>query len=91
MSNYQIRKLSNPVYYSQGAIYRWSDTHKVNWTFKKGKIWKTEKAVKAHLLKYLTLVGSVDDLEIIEIVEIPTKPAHDWIDAKMLTKVLKNK
>lgn len=93
MPNYQIRKISNPTYFSLGTIYCLSSIdkkYKVQWK-NKGKVWKSEKAVKAHLLKYFTLVGPVDDLEIVELVLIPTKPAADWVDAKMLMQVLKNK
>lgn len=58
---------------------------------KKGKEWSNEKNVKDHLLKYVSLGGSVANLEVVELRYHPTKPIDDWIDAKMLMKILQGK
>lgn len=96
---YKIRD-TNTGQYSNGIILRCTEyntttrcydaRYDVTWGTK-GKIWKTEKAVKDHLLKYALAVGKPTDWEIVEIIENPTKPIHDWFDAAMILKLLKKK
>jgi hypothetical protein len=80
-------------YYSHGVIGSnyWDKDKKptLGWS-KKGKEWKTEKGVKDHLLKWITKGGSIEGWEVVEVVYHPTKPMSEWVDAKMLMKVLKN-
>lgn len=59
----------------------------VKWS-PKGKEWKTEKAVRDHLLKWIKANG-VPDWEIVRVVYEPTMPIQDWVDAKMLVALIK--
>lgn len=90
MPNYQIRKKGSEIY-SNGIITRSSFSQKLSVTWSaKGKTWKTEKAVKDHLLKYIKKVGPINDFEIVEVVLSPTKPIEDWVNPKMLMEILKS-
>jgi hypothetical protein len=92
---FKIRKKDFGSYYSHGVINTHYDsatkirTPFVKWS-SKGKEWTSEKNVKDHLLKFIQLGGTVDDWEVIEVIYHPTRPIEDWIDDKMLMKVLKN-
>lgn len=75
--------------------YSWDEVHQtaifdVTWS-RKGKVWTNEKLLKAHLLKYTIANGLPSDWEVLEVTEIPTKPMNEWVDAKMLVKLLKAK
>jgi hypothetical protein len=59
----------------------------VKWSIK-GKEWKTEKAVRDHLFKWITAVG-IPDWEVVKVTYEPTKPLQDWFDSKMLVAILK--
>jgi len=96
MSSYKIRRIDDGrfshgvvthrrpfVFGSAGEI-----RHDVKWS-SKGKVWNTEKAVKSHLTIALQFGLPIAQWEIVEVVLLPTKPMDEWIDAKMLLKVLK--
>lgn len=87
---YKIRNSSG--LFSNGVIkYRsWDNKWSVRWT-KHGKTWKTEKALKAHLLKALRTVSGVAAWEIVTmtITYHPTKPIDEWVDSNMLAEILK--
>lgn len=89
---YKIR-IKGSSSYSNGVINVYRDGAKkfpqCNWN-KKGKEWADEKNVKAHLLKYVSLGGDIGNWEVVEVVYHPTKPIDEWVDAKMLMKVLQN-
>jgi hypothetical protein len=81
--------------YSKGVVMGGWDrqfehkTFYINWG-KKGKEWTSEKTLKTHLLK-CAQCGILDSTwEILEVKYHPTKPVNDWIDQKMLLKILKN-
>jgi len=91
---YKIRNI-NSGSFSHGIIRksRWSAEEHwfVKWS-KKGKEWATEKAVKDHLMKVIEVNGNIPDFwEIVEFTQQPSKTLHDWIDSKMLCKILKAK
>ena len=81
-------------YYSHGIIGTHYD-HRINktaayvqWSLR-GKVFPNEKSVKTHLLKYAMANGIPDSWEVIEVIEIVSKPVTDWFDATMLTKLIK--
>ena len=65
-------------------------SYSVNWSTRKGKEWTSEKNLKAHLLKCLQRGINISEWEVLELRYHPTKPINDWVDAKMLCKVLKS-
>lgn len=77
--------------YSRGIINKGYGTSSVNWDAKRGKVWTKEKYLKDHLLNYALQCGTdaFDTWEIVEIVEQPTRPVMDWLDASMTLKLLK--
>lgn len=92
---FKIKNTSNG-YFSHGVIMNYSEMKKdpnktymnIKWS-RKGKEWTSEETVKEHLLKVIELVGSVpDSWEIMEFTQQPSKSLHDWIDNKMLVKML---
>ncbi len=91
---YKIR-IKGSSSYSNGVINVYRDTvtkksfPECKWN-RKGKEWADEKNVKAHLTKYVSLGGSISTWEVVEVVYHPTKPIDDWVDAKMLMKILQN-
>lgn len=95
---FRIRKLvSNSYVYSLGSISskyvrdsqnEWTEVYYVEWSTTKGKLWKNEKLLSAHLLKAMTHGIDIAEWEIVEVVERPTKPINEWVDANMLMQVL---
>ena len=89
---YKIRKANG--WFSHGVITerRWhSDNTKIyhiRWSGK-GKEWSSEKTVKDHLLKCAQKGILEETWEVIQVVHQPTKPISEWIDAKMLMKIIK--
>lgn len=79
--------------YSKGIIHSGrssnGNTHFVQWADLKGKVWTSEKNVKEHLLKCTQKGISMDGWRIVEVFERETKPIHDWVDGKMLVKIIK--
>jgi len=87
-----IYKIRRGTSFSHGVITssRWNGKteYNVKWS-KRGKEWTTEKAVKDHLIKAVSVGISMADWEILELVYNPTKPIEEWVDAKMLMTILK--
>ena len=91
-------KIRNTVtgWFSKGIItniynYKTKETEKnVRWG-SDGKIWSSEKTVKAHLLKMMLVSTIPSTWEIVKVEYLPTKPMSDWVDSTMLMKVLKQK
>ena len=88
---YKIRSKTNLSYFSHGVITKGYNNNQsfINWS-SKGKVWTTEKNVKAHLLKCIQSGIDISRWEVIEVVYSPTKPMDEWVDAKMLMAILKN-
>jgi hypothetical protein len=87
---YKIRRAGSNMF-SCGAIYTNSTKQTgevvVQWS-KKGKEWTTEKLLKAHLTKCIEMTGGVpSNWEIFELTYNAT-PIEEWIDNKMLVKIL---
>jgi hypothetical protein len=55
----------------------------------KGKDWTSEQNVKAHLLKCAQKGILEDTWEVVQVVHQPTKPLEEWVDQKMLMKIIK--
>lgn len=85
---YKIR-IKGTHSYSHGVIVRtWADQGwKVRWS-SKGKEFPNERSITNHLMKAASK-GILGNWEIIEVIHQPTKPLEEWIDQKMLMKILK--
>lgn len=83
-------KIRRGQLFSNGVIvtaYGSDDKVMVNWN-RKGKEWKTKKALKDHLTKWVSLMGNIPaDWEIFELTYKAT-PVMDWVDSDMLTMIL---
>lgn len=89
MSEYMIRN-SETKQFSGGIIRRgWQKSHYVNFKAR-GKVWTTETLLKQHLLKCFQQNVKMENWEIVEVQYVPTKPIEEWVDGKMLLKILKN-
>jgi hypothetical protein len=55
-----------------------------------GKEWKTEKALKDHLLKCIVKGIDMTDWEIMEFTQQPSRAMNTWFDAKMTMARLKH-
>lgn len=90
---YRIRN-KNSGLYSKGAINsQWrsstnSRIYFVSWASTRPKEWKSEALLKAHLLKAAQSNISMDDWEIVEVVELATRPIEEWFDHSMTMKLL---
>ena len=85
-------KIKRGDQFSQGAISipSWGQRAAfVKWS-KKGKVWSSERLLVAHLVKAITSGLNVEDWEIVEIGERPTKGLLDWLTANDLMKIIKN-
>lgn len=88
---YKIR-IKGTHSYSHGVITQFSyrdNIWKVRWS-SKGKLFPNELSVKNHLMRAAEK-GILGDWEVIEIIEQPTKPLDEWVDQKMLMKLIKTK
>jgi hypothetical protein len=89
---YKIRKANglfshgviNHSHYSPAG----DNVYGIKWS-SKGKEWSSEKTVKDHLLKCAQKGILEDTWEVIQVVHQPTKPISEWIDDKMLIKLIK--
>ena len=89
--NYKIRDWNG--LYSHGVITHrrhssFNQSYVIKWSTK-GKEWTSEKSVKDHLLKCAQKGILSEKWEVIKILEEPTKPISEWVDAKMLIKIIK--
>ena len=93
MNNCYVIEVGNG-YYSMGRVERmWREggsTYVVSRSTN-GKIFKTEKAVKDHLLKCSITNIDMSEFKVKQIKIVDTKPVNDWFDDKMLMKVMKSK
>jgi hypothetical protein len=55
----------------------------------RGKIWRSEKLLKQHLLKCVKKRIPTEHWEIVEVQYTPTKPLYEWFDEKMTLSLLK--
>ena len=90
---YKIRDKSYPSpYYSHGIITGFDKERgyiAIKFS-KKGKEWTSEKTVKDHLTKVIEKIGGIPShWEIMEFTQQPSRELNDWIDGKMLVKMLK--
>lgn len=83
-------KIRNTVsgQFSHGVVLHLANQPYIKWS-SKGKEWNSEKAVKNHLVKAIESNISMANWEIVQLVYTLTKPIEDWVDAKMLVKILK--
>lgn len=87
---FMIRNTESGMY-SCGIISKGYGISSVNWHPKRGKVWTKEKYLKEHILNYALQCGTADfdKWAVVEIVEQPTKPINEWMDASMTLKLLK--
>ena len=89
---YKIRDKENNLF-SSGSINR-SESKRENcvqilrWN-KKGKQWSSDVPLKKHLLECIKLGGIPSSWEVMEFTQEPSKELNQWIDDKMLVKILK--
>jgi hypothetical protein len=88
---YKIRNTTTG-FFSHGIVSMWRSNvygeTSVKWS-RSGKTWLTEEGIKSHLLKCYAAYGIPSTWEIVEVEYKPTKPVNEWVDAKMLLKILK--
>ena len=88
MTIYKIRNKAG--FFSKGRITTGYNGKPTVQFSKQGKEWTTEKAVKDHLIKWISEAG-VPDWELVTVTYEPTPPIQDWFDDKMLASLLKRK
>lgn len=87
MSEYMIRN-SETKQFSSGIIRRsWQKSHFVNFKTR-GKVWTSQTLLKQHLVKCFQKNIKMEHWEIVEVQYVPTKPIEDWVDGKMLIKII---
>ena len=89
---YKIQDKRNGLF-SNGIIYNRQGSKEkkiplVRWN-KKGKQWASEELLKKHLMNCIELTGGIpSEWEVMEFTQEPSRKLHEWIDSKMLMKIL---
>ena len=78
-------RIKDSVHYSRGRVERGrNNTYSVNWK-SKGKEWTSEKTLKKHLLTCIEKGVSMENWEIMEFTQQPSRELNEWLDDEKLT------